>query len=107
MPISTPRAILSQDTTVRWSAAKGLAKVSERLPADFVDQVFETILGLFAIHGAANAIDFLDIPASAESIWHGACLACAEFARRDLISRSKLPDLIQWLCKVGPRLTAR
>lgn len=99
-----------RDTIVRWSTAKGLARISERLPHDFNDQVFDTILGLFDIHtlpgeevviGAVGDGGMgVQLPASAESTWHGACLAAAEFARRDLISNDRLPELMKWMSKV-------
>src|SRR6266436_4672597 len=89
-----------KDTIVRWSAAKGTARVAERLPADFADQVLDTITGLFAIHSLAAA-NLYDLPVIAESTWHGACLASAEMARRGLVAVHKLTDLIEWLSKVG------
>ena len=85
---------------MRWSAAKGTARVAERLPSDFTDQVFDTITGLFAIHSLAAA-NMYDLPAIAESTWHGACLASAEMARRGLVAADKLTDLIAWLSKVN------
>jgi hypothetical protein len=90
----------SQDTIVRWSAAKGTARVAERLPVDFADQVLDTITGLFAIHSLAAA-NLYDLPAIAESTWHGACLASAEMARRGLVTIHKLADVIEWMSKVG------
>jgi hypothetical protein len=84
---------------VRYSVAKGLARISERLPTDFADQVFETITGLFGIHSPAAA-SLYDLPTIAESTWHGACLASAEMARRGLVTSNRLPELIGWLSKV-------
>jgi hypothetical protein len=84
---------------VRWSAAKAIARISERLPTDFADQVLETVLGHFSIHSVAAA-SLYDLPAIAEGTWHGACLACAEMARRGLIPSSRLTELIEWLSKV-------
>jgi hypothetical protein len=88
-----------QDTIVRWSAAKGVARIAERLPTVFVEQVLETVMNLFSIHSVAVA-SIYDLPAVAESTWHGASLACAEIARRGLVSKGKLPELIDWLSKV-------
>lgn len=99
-----------RDTIVRWSAAKGLARIAERLPHDFSDQVLDTVLGLFDIHtlpdeempiGAIGDGGMgVQLPASAEGTWHGACLATAEFARRDLVNRDHLPELMRWMSKV-------
>jgi len=88
-----------QDTIVRWSAAKGVARIAERLPKDFANQILETVLGLFEIHSIAAATLY-DLPAIAEGTWHGACLACAEIARRSLIEPQYLPKLVEWLSKV-------
>ncbi|KAL1728580.1 armadillo-type protein [Schizophyllum commune] len=91
-------SLQDKDTVVRWSAAKGIARIAERLPADFAEHVLETVLGLFAIHSVASA-SLYDVPTVAESTWHGACLACAEMARRGLVTADKLPELIAWLDK--------
>ncbi|KAF9468537.1 tubulin folding cofactor D C terminal-domain-containing protein [Collybia nuda] len=91
-------SLQDKDTIVRWSAAKSVARISERLPTDFADQVLETVMGLFAIHSIAAA-SLYDLPAIAESTWHGASLACAEMARRGLIRGERLPELIEWLSK--------
>ena len=53
----------------------------------------------FAIHSVAAA-SIYDLPAIAESTWHGASLACAEMARRGLIEASRLSELIGWVLKV-------
>ena len=36
-----------KDTTVRWSSAKGVRRVTGRLPRDFADDVVEEVLHLF------------------------------------------------------------
>ncbi|EPQ54507.1 hypothetical protein GLOTRDRAFT_42674 [Gloeophyllum trabeum ATCC 11539] len=82
-----------QDTVVRWSAAKGVARIAERLPAEFGKQIFDGVLELFAIHSMAAA-NLYDLPAIAECTWHGACLACAEIARRGLVPDDKLTQLV-------------
>ncbi|KAF7288586.1 TFCD-C domain-containing protein [Mycena chlorophos] len=92
------KSLQDKDTIVRWSAAKSVARISERLPSEFADQVLDTVMGLFAIHSIAAA-SLYDLPAIAESTWHGACLACAEMARRGLVSTEALPTLMEWLSK--------
>ena len=84
---------------MRWSAAKAVARISERLPAEFTSQVVDTVIGLFSIHAIATA-SLYDMPAIAESTWHGTCLSCAELLRRGLISNDRLPDVIDWIIKV-------
>jgi hypothetical protein len=88
-----------QDTVVRWSAAKGVARISERLPREFTRQVVDTVIGLFSIHTIVIA-SIYDMPSIAESTWHGACLSCAELLRRGLIPHDRLADVIDWMIKV-------
>jgi hypothetical protein len=98
-----------RDTIVRWSAAKGLSRISERLPQDFNDQVLDNVLNLFNIHtlpgeeevvgGVGDGGMGVQLPASAENTWHGASLATAEFARRDLVGPERLPELMKWMAK--------
>ncbi len=66
-----------RDTVVRWCAAKGIGRVSERLPADFAEEVVEAVLEL------CN-------PTEEENAWHGSCLAVAELARRGLLLPARL-----------------
>ncbi|KAF8133796.1 TBCD protein [Boletus edulis] len=91
-------SLQDKDTVVRWSAAKGIGRLAERLPTDFSSQVLETILNLFSIHSIAGA-PISDMPSVAEATWHGACLATAEMARRGLVQSSLLPQLLDWLSK--------
>ena len=93
-----PNTPVPQDTVVRWSAAKGVARISERLHADFTQQVVDTVIGLFSVHSIGIA-SLYDMPAIAESTWHGACLCCAEFLRRGLIDNVRLVDTITWMTK--------
>lgn len=92
------QGLQDRDTVVRWSAAKGVARISERLPREFTRQVVDTVIGLFSIHTIAFA-SLYDMPAIAESTWHGACLSCAELLRRGLIPHDRLADVIDWMIK--------
>lgn len=68
-------------TVVRWSAAKGIGRVTERLPAICSDDVLDAILGLCQDRERDND-------------WHGACLAMAELARRGLLLPHRLDEVI-------------
>lgn len=68
-----------RDTVVRWSAAKGLGRITYRLPRAFADLVVETVMELCS-------------PAEEEHAWHGSCLALAELARRGLLLPQRLDD---------------
>lgn len=60
------------DTIARWSAAKGIGRVTGRLPKELADDVVGSLLEMFSIRAG-------------ESGWHGACLALAELGRRGLL----------------------
>ena len=92
-----------QDTVVRWAAAKGIGRISERLPSDFAGQVLETVMSHFAIHSVGVTTTY-EMPTVAEPTWQGACLTCAEMARRGLVSDEHLPVLLGWLSKVCSQL---
>lgn len=68
-------------TIVRWSAAKGVGRVTERLPAICSDDVLDAILDIFRDREKDND-------------WHGACLAMAELARRGLLLPHRLHQVI-------------
>lgn len=75
-----------KDTVVRWSAAKGIGRVTGRLTADLADDVLGSILELFS-------------PAEGDGSWHGGCLALAELARRGLLLPSRLPEVVPFIVK--------
>jgi hypothetical protein len=70
-----------KDTVVRWSAAKGIGRVTNRLPKNYADEVVEGILQNFNAREGNGA-------------WHGGCLALAELARRGLLLPERIPDVI-------------
>ncbi|KAF8583340.1 ARM repeat-containing protein [Ramaria rubella] len=91
-------ALQDKDTTVRYSSSKHLARISARLPPFLAEQVLDNVLQLFSIHGMPGQ-KMEDLPAVAEATWHGTCLTCAEMARRGLIPKNRLPELLDWLKK--------
>ena len=96
--VSTAYNLWLEDTPVRYSAAKGIARICDRLPVSFVDQVLDNILDYYTMYSTGD--DFADTPATAEHPWHGATLACAELARRSLISDARLPEVLKWTSRV-------
>ena len=72
------------DTVVRWSAAKGLGRVTARLRRELADDV------------VAFVVQLLD-PCEPHAAWHGGCLALAELARRGLLLPCRLPDVVPLL----------
>lgn len=89
-----------ESSQVRSSAAKGVARISERLPDSFVVQVLDSILALFSDNSLCLPDGSIDMNAASEASWQGACLALAEMARRDLLSSiqtSAGEDAITWI----------
>ncbi|XP_042480833.1 tubulin-folding cofactor D isoform X2 [Macadamia integrifolia] len=74
------------DTVVRWSAAKGLGRITSRLTSELADEVLSSVLELFS-------------PVEGDGSWHGGCLALAELARRGLLLPSSLPKVVPFIIK--------
>jgi len=66
---------------VRWSAAKGVGRLCERLTKQMVDDIFQSVKKLF---------DDEDN----EYSWQGACLCIAELCKRGMILPDKIGELI-------------
>uniref|UniRef100_A0A0E0BCJ1 Uncharacterized protein n=1 Tax=Oryza glumipatula TaxID=40148 RepID=A0A0E0BCJ1_9ORYZ len=81
------------DTIVRWSAAKGVGRITARLTPALSEEVLSSILQLFS-------------PGEGDGSWHGGCLALAELARRGLLLPSSFPDVIPVIIKVNCRRAA-
>ncbi|KAL8277086.1 hypothetical protein RQP46_010514 [Phenoliferia psychrophenolica] len=85
----------NRDTVVRWSAAKYLARIAERLPPSYSHQVVESLLDIFnEDQGALTEMD------DRETALHGASLALAEFARRRQIPPDLIPLLLPCILRV-------
>ena len=72
----------SSETIIRWSAAKGIGRITGRLPKDFADEVVSSLLQLFDLKESDGA-------------WHGGCLAIAELARRGLLLPERLEEVVR------------
>jgi hypothetical protein len=101
------QGLLDKDTIVRWSAAKGLARLCERLPRDFAEQIVDSVVDLFALDciisgdtsGTENCLQ-VDVSNVNDATWHGTCLCVAEMARRGLLVPSSLDRVIPWISRV-------
>jgi hypothetical protein len=82
------KALKDKDTVVRWSAAKGVGRVSARLPRESADDVISSLL------------DSCFGPCESDSAWHGGCLALAELARRGYLLPPRLPEVVPIVLKV-------
>ena len=75
------RGLRDADTVVRWSAAKGIGRVTARLPLELADDIVESVLELLSEQEDASA-------------WHGGCLALAELSRRGLLLPARLAEVM-------------
>ncbi|KAF5903647.1 tubulin-specific chaperone D, partial [Clarias magur] len=75
-----------KETIVRWSAAKGIGRVTGRLPKELADDVVGSVLDCFSFQETENS-------------WHGGCLALAELGRRGLLLPSRLSDVVPFILK--------
>ncbi|XP_049600639.1 tubulin-specific chaperone D isoform X2 [Syngnathus scovelli] len=71
-----------RETIVRWSAAKGVGRVTGRLPKELADEVVASVLDCFSFQETDS--------------WHGGCLALAELGRRGLLLPSRLSQALCW-----------
>ncbi|KAJ3289980.1 hypothetical protein HDU79_003644 [Rhizoclosmatium sp. JEL0117] len=88
-----------KDTIVRWSAAKGVGRISARLPQEFATEIVASVIALFdedtlpPVAGSTTP----NLAAVSDSTWHGACLAVAELARRGLLMPEWLEKVVPWI----------
>ncbi|XP_018565799.1 tubulin-specific chaperone D [Anoplophora glabripennis] len=80
------QGLRSIDSIVRWTAAKGVGRVTGRLPKDLADEVVGSTLELFS-------------PRESDGAWHGGCLALAELGRRGLLLPERLPQVVPVVLK--------
>ena len=80
------RGLQDEATVVRWSSAKGIGRITERLPVDCADDVVEAVLEL--CDEREN-----------DSAWHGSCLALAELSRRGLLLPKRLNTVVPIIVK--------
>lgn len=112
-----------QDTIVRYSCAKYLARLSSLLPPAFSEQIILATISLFAGTDDEPVIEtpfgFIVDPGGTassdgtmgfggadtsrgEARWHGCCLAIAELARRGLVKREEaISQAVEWVLKVS------
>ena len=96
-----------QDTIVRYSAAKYIARVAALLPEDWSTQIIEAIIQLYE---GTESEPVVETPrgrilepgggSRGDARWHGVCLALAETARRGLIDQERLGEMLPWVIKV-------
>ncbi|KAL0271366.1 UNVERIFIED_CONTAM: hypothetical protein PYX00_008475 [Menopon gallinae] len=80
------QGVRDSETVIRWSAAKGIGRVTGRLPKELADEVVESVLELLN-------------PNESDGAWHGGCLTLAELGRRGLLLPQRLPVVVPLLLK--------
>ncbi|KAG9297370.1 hypothetical protein G9A89_009454 [Geosiphon pyriformis] len=93
------KGLRDKDTIVRWSAAKGIGRLGNRLPQELADDVLGSLLELFSENSFVRADGIVDMSAVSDHTWHGTCLAVAELARRGLLLPKRLDEVIPWITK--------
>ncbi|KAH9512991.1 hypothetical protein Btru_035543 [Bulinus truncatus] len=78
--------VKDKETIVRWTAAKGIGRVTGQLPKELADDVVGSVLDLFSFQESDGA-------------WHGGCLALAELGRRGLLLPERLKDVVPVIMK--------
>ena len=98
-----PFGSMHQDTIVRWSSAKGIGRISSRLPRDFAQEVIASVVALLEEDTFDNPVveGGLDYSQVSDSTWHGSFLALAELARRGLLLPERLGEVVPWVVRVG------
>ena len=79
-------SLKDDDSAVRWTAAKGIGRITQRLTKDFADQIVEQLYDLFK-------------ETETDCSWHGGCLALAELCRRGLLLPERLDQYVPILDK--------
>lgn len=75
------KGLKDQETIVRWSAAKGIGRITNRFSKEMASDVLASVLDLFTYVEDVFA-------------WHGGCLAIAELGRRGLLLPDQLATVI-------------
>ncbi|TPX62107.1 hypothetical protein PhCBS80983_g00682 [Powellomyces hirtus] len=87
-----------KDTIVRWSSAKGIGRIMNRLPHDLGQDIVQSIISLLeedVLPGPGG--QGYDLSQVSDSTWHGSCLALAELARRGLLLPLRLEEVVPWI----------
>lgn len=78
------QALRNASGDIRWSAAKGLGRITIRLPKELGDEVVGSVIEIIN-------------PLEQNEGWHGACLAIAELAKRGLLLPYRLEAMVPLL----------
>ncbi|KAJ1881008.1 hypothetical protein LPJ71_010391, partial [Coemansia sp. S17] len=88
-----------KDTIVRWSAAKGVGRITERLPRALVQEIVSAVVGMLQEETLVPATGLIDVSMTSEFSWHGSLLCLAELSRRGLLTPLALREAIPWVLR--------
>ncbi|KAJ2484919.1 hypothetical protein EV174_002077 [Coemansia sp. RSA 2320] len=88
-----------KDTIVRWSAAKGIGRITERLPPALALEIVSAVAGILKEETLVNDSGLIDVSMTSEYSWHGALLSLAELSRRGQLVLSVLRETIPWILR--------
>ncbi|EEB08902.2 tubulin specific chaperone cofactor D [Schizosaccharomyces japonicus yFS275] len=88
-------SITHKDTVVRWSAAKGLARIVERLPWFFAEQVMDAVFDILMENAFRDPVtNEWNLTVTNPNSWHGAVLCFSELASHGLLKKRTLDKLV-------------
>ncbi|KAI7827323.1 armadillo-type protein [Kickxella alabastrina] len=89
-----------KDTIVRWSAAKGVGRVAERLPPVLAQEIVLAVASILKEEALIPEDGgLIDVSMTSEFSWHGALLALAELSRKGLLLTQALREIVPWVVR--------
>ena len=91
-----------KDTIVRWTSAKGIGRICNRLDFEMADDVVSSVIESLKEDievPEGTDIENADISIASDCTWHGSCLALAELTRRGLLLPNRLNESIPWIIR--------
>ncbi|KAJ2541734.1 hypothetical protein GGF49_003430 [Coemansia sp. RSA 1853] len=88
-----------KDTIVRWSAAKGIGRISERLPLALAREIVLAVGGILKDETLVDDKGLIDVAMTTEYSWHGALLCLAELSRRGMLYAPALRQVVPWVVR--------
>ncbi|KAJ2453713.1 hypothetical protein EV183_002012 [Coemansia sp. RSA 2336] len=90
-----------KDTIVRWSAAKGIGRITERLPLAFAQEIVSAVGDILKEETLRTEDGHIDVSMTTEYSWHGSLLCLAELSRRGMLYPQDLREIIPWVVRRG------
>ncbi|KAJ3268808.1 hypothetical protein HDV01_002186 [Terramyces sp. JEL0728] len=89
------------DTIVRWTAAKGIGRICNRIPKDMADEVISSILEMMQedVYVEDGDIKRSNVSSANDAVWQGCCLSLAELSRRGLLLPERLLEVVPWILR--------